>query len=375
MKKLILGALCAILGLTTAQAQTNFREISYGQALETAKAEGKLVFIDFMTDWCGPCKQMAREVFPQPKLGSYMNEHFVCIKINAEKGEGVELAKKYTVSAYPTFVVIDADQKELGRTVGGRSADEFEEEMERIVNPDKSPARIKARYAAGERTGSLISAYASLLKREAQEQAQQTRGDREQYVQQLDSITQLVQAYYATLTPQARMAADNMFVYSEYTRHLDDASARFLTDNISQFPEETKALAEKALHDIYDNAILGYFTGYQEVKPDVYAQAKKDIKRLALDSDGKLAKLQQFIDVYTKGDMQNYLEFVDKNFDSLPDESQQYLSNMFSGLFEKCDADTKKQAARVLRNHLSNLPYNVIYFAAMEIGKLEGQGH
>ncbi len=50
---------------------------------------------------------------------------------------------------------------------------------------------------------------------------------------------------------------------------------------------------------------------------------------------------------------------------------------MISRLYEKCDEATKKKAARCLRNHLANLPYNVIYFSAMEIGKLEGQvkGH
>lgn len=105
-------ALFLMLGAGTAIAQTHFRTLSFDAALSAAKQEKKMVFIDFYTDWCGPCKMMARDVFPQPKVGDYFNARFVCLKLNAEK-EGKELAKKYQVSAYPTYVVLDADGKML----------------------------------------------------------------------------------------------------------------------------------------------------------------------------------------------------------------------------------------------------------------------
>ena len=102
-----------------AMAQTDFRHISYAEGLEAAKAENKLLFVDFYTEWCGPCKMMARDVFPQKEVGDFMNAHFVCLKIDAEKGEGVELAKRHNVRAYPTFILIDANDKEVGRREGG----------------------------------------------------------------------------------------------------------------------------------------------------------------------------------------------------------------------------------------------------------------
>ena len=74
MKTTVLFILAAILALP-GLAQTNFRSITYDEAIAAAKAENKLVFMDFYTDWCGPCKRMAREVFPQKKVGDYMNVH------------------------------------------------------------------------------------------------------------------------------------------------------------------------------------------------------------------------------------------------------------------------------------------------------------
>ena len=92
--------------MTMAQEGVNFRDITFEEALKQAKSENKLVFMDCYTSWCGPCKNMADKVFPQKAAGDYFNPRFVCVKYDMEKGAGVELAKKFEVHAYPTFLMI-----------------------------------------------------------------------------------------------------------------------------------------------------------------------------------------------------------------------------------------------------------------------------
>ena len=163
MASLLIG-LCSL----PAAAQTDFRHITFDEALQAAKKEKKHVFIDFYTDWCGPCKRMSREVFPQKSVGDFMNARFVCLKLNAEK-EGVELAKKYGVKAYPTYYVIDAQGKQLMTASGSMPPDDFIAKIESGLNPDHSPERMKQLYAEGKRTPDLINNYSLYLMEQRKE--------------------------------------------------------------------------------------------------------------------------------------------------------------------------------------------------------------
>lgn len=110
-------------------AGVNFESLSFADALQKADAEGKLLFMDCQTVWCGPCRAMARDVFPLPRVGEYFSSHFISIKQDMETGEGPELSRRYKVSAYPTMLILDATGKELHRIVGYRSADALLQEV------------------------------------------------------------------------------------------------------------------------------------------------------------------------------------------------------------------------------------------------------
>ena len=66
----------------------------WSKVLQRAKEQNRLIFMDCYTVWCGPCKGLAQDVFPQKQVGDFFNAHFVNVKYDMEKGEGPELAKK-----------------------------------------------------------------------------------------------------------------------------------------------------------------------------------------------------------------------------------------------------------------------------------------
>lgn len=106
-------------------AGVNFFRGSWNAVKSRARRVNKPFFVDVYTTWCGPCKAMTRNTFSSSKVGSYANRNFVAYKIDAEKGEGRNIARKYRVRAYPTVLFFDARGNLIGREVGYQNANTF----------------------------------------------------------------------------------------------------------------------------------------------------------------------------------------------------------------------------------------------------------
>ena len=164
MKKLS-TTLLALLSAITMMAQGIAFEpegTTLEQASAKAKAQNKLIFLDSFTQWCGPCKKMARDIFPMTEVGAFMNPKFVSIKIDMESEYGAPLAKKLQITAYPTFIIFNADAQEIGRFLGGSPADEFMKKVEE-KSKDNSSSQLQARWQSGDRDPKFLQEYLNTL--------------------------------------------------------------------------------------------------------------------------------------------------------------------------------------------------------------------
>lgn len=365
MKKILLTALAALLMLPGI-AQTNFRHISYEEAIAAAKAENKLVFMDFYTDWCGPCKMMMRDVFPQKQVGDFMNSKFVCIKLNAEK-EGAELAKLYKVNAYPTFVAIDANKKEVFTKVGGGDAEAFVAEIKRLLNPDMTPERMKARYEGGERSAELVSSYAAWLMSQTY--------DRKNRKQMRDQSYQMVRDYYANLTDAQRLAPENLFVYTDFVESTEDAPARFMVSHRDEFKGNAKETIASTIKELYQNEVYAYLGGQKKYDAATFNAFKKELNDLGLNDKKQYDPAFEFIECYGKGDLNAYLDLCEKSYKQLPENFQTQIIMNFGSLIATKDAATLKRASKFVRSQLADMPVNNLYFVTMQLAQLEGLTH
>ena len=138
-----------------------FRSVSWPELKSLAQAEKKAIFVDVYTSWCGPCKKMDREVFSQATVGTYMNEKFVCVHVDAEKEKDFGLFAQYTPNAYPTFYWMDAEGSLLDVETGFLSADTFLERSGKALQ-NSIGARYKAlqqRWDNGERSPRFVSEF------------------------------------------------------------------------------------------------------------------------------------------------------------------------------------------------------------------------
>jgi len=80
--------------------------LSDGKAL--AKKEHKFLIVDGFTDWCGWCKFMDKNIYPQKEVGDFFNANFIFLEINMEQGEGKDVARQYRLNEYPSFLFFDS---------------------------------------------------------------------------------------------------------------------------------------------------------------------------------------------------------------------------------------------------------------------------
>lgn len=127
MKRLIL--ILSFVMLTVVHAKTQGIEFHdntpWADIVKMAEEQDKLIFIDCYTTWCGPCKILAREVFPQKKVGDYFNPNFICVKYDMEKGDGKMLNERYKdhIPGYPTLLFIDKNGNVKQQMAGFQEAD------------------------------------------------------------------------------------------------------------------------------------------------------------------------------------------------------------------------------------------------------------
>jgi thioredoxin 1 len=90
-----------------------------------AQKENKPIFLDVYAVWCGPCKALKKNTFPDPDVGEYYNEHFINVTLDGEKGDGVNVAGELKVQAYPSLFILDSSGNPLVYYPGYLSPTEF----------------------------------------------------------------------------------------------------------------------------------------------------------------------------------------------------------------------------------------------------------
>lgn len=163
IKKILMKKIFLILSLSfsiTLFAEETGMHIEHNatwqQILDKAKKENKFIFLDAYASWCGPCKWMSKEVFPKPEVGASINPHYISAKIDMEKGEGLELAKKYNVRNYPTYLFFNSNGELVHRSLGSMPAADFISLCTNTLNPEKQFITLQKKYLSGVRDTAFL---------------------------------------------------------------------------------------------------------------------------------------------------------------------------------------------------------------------------
>ena len=105
---------------TKATSNNKLEEIDqdFNRAIELAKKGNKLLFIDFYTTWCSPCKKLDKIVFQNDSIRQILGKDYILLKYNAENDTVFHLSKKHHVSSYPTAIVLNSEGYVVNRKYG-----------------------------------------------------------------------------------------------------------------------------------------------------------------------------------------------------------------------------------------------------------------
>jgi protein disulfide-isomerase len=129
--------LCVAIALGLAVAITakaeNSWETDYKKAQQTAKAENKLLLINFTgSDWCGYCILFDRNILSKKEFKDFAAKNLVLVEVDfprpggvtskeqspAVKAQNERLGSEYQVQGFPTVVVLNGDGRKVWRYDG-----------------------------------------------------------------------------------------------------------------------------------------------------------------------------------------------------------------------------------------------------------------
>ncbi|MCS6934848.1 MAG: thioredoxin domain-containing protein [Chitinophagales bacterium] len=163
-KILVLFTLMLAASISRADGIIFENDKTFAQLLAEAKRQNKLVFIDCYTVWCGPCKRLAAMVFPDSAVGAFFNSHFINAKFDMERGEGIEIANRYGIRAYPTLLWLDGDGNVVHKLVGGTDAAGLIAQGQKAIDP--TPGILtgyRKRYNDGDRNPDFLCDFLNTL--------------------------------------------------------------------------------------------------------------------------------------------------------------------------------------------------------------------
>jgi thiol-disulfide isomerase/thioredoxin len=115
------GAVMVVLAMTLEYwpSGSSLAWMSLDEALVTGARENKAILIDFYAEWCGPCKEMEKRVFPDDSVRSILESEFILAKINGDDPVlGDSLRKQFGIRAYPTYIILGPNGRERRRQSG-----------------------------------------------------------------------------------------------------------------------------------------------------------------------------------------------------------------------------------------------------------------
>lgn len=157
--------LLSLLKESDAQFDTaiHFNKYAFEEIFARSEETSKPIMLYFHIDGCGSCIQMERGAFSQKDIYSYINSNLIVYNINTQKGEGVEINKRFRIMINPTILFLNHLGHVIDRVEGYQGIYHIYEHLKRSVEKMDLYRDAKNEYFKGNRKPDFLYQYTYIL--------------------------------------------------------------------------------------------------------------------------------------------------------------------------------------------------------------------
>lgn len=229
-----------------------------------ALKNNKPVFLDVYATWCGPCRWMDKEVYPNDAVAEFFNREFLNVKVQLDSltwdapeikqwyASGAEIKKEYKIKAFPTLLFLSPKGELYRKVEGMRDPESLIKEAKDALNPKSQYSTLLSSYEGGK----FEPGFVRDLIRLARELGEKVRA------------RQIAQKYISSLKPNEMLELENIWCLYENTKTSKDRGFAFFSQNLNA----VEKVEPKMTKDIIGNLLLGIVNA-EAIRP--YAQDKE----------------------------------------------------------------------------------------------------
>lgn len=227
-------------------------------ALQQAAKEGKVLFMDCYTQWCGPCRCLASRIFPLKSVGEFYNTNFVNVSFDMETPEGMLIRKKYNIRAYPTLLFLNPAGEIQHMGVGAGDEKGMLLLGKTALDSMVSYKALKEKIAHGDRSAETIMGYLSV----------------NNYA---TDWNKLIQEYFKNKSPKQRLSENSWNLFNSFDYSIEGDQFRFFVKHRADYEKMYgKDQVQNKIRKLFFNYMSDSLThkSLEKVDPALFAQCK-----------------------------------------------------------------------------------------------------